>query len=475
MTRTPDDRDNRLLYFNGLRPDGSYLMDPLAPEELGRRLADLGRRWQTPAVEDPRGSDDPTRAPRYGVDPKRLEDTGWAVVWAPGLDPLARRALDPLCDLRSEQAGQLYREIDYRRGESVETFLGRLGAPNGIADPRRLPYYVLLVGSPDEIPFSFQCALDQVYGVGRIHFDQPEDYASYARSVEDAEVGRRRRRREIAFFAPENENDRATRRTRRDLAEPLADYVEEVRPAWKVDRCVGAAATRQRCIELLGRGDGPALLFSAGHGLGIDDCDDPTLLERQGALITCEWPGPGHPISVDHTCAAADLEDGADAGGLIAFCFACYSVGTPELDAFWRERGERRRLAHRPFSSALAKRLTSLPAGGALAVIGHVDRAWTTAFDRAALAGDPPRQRAVFECVMEALLDGVPVGGAMEYFGQLDGDLAGELNNRWKLKERRPASLDLAAFANLRIAQEDAHHFVVFGDPAVRLSVRGMG
>ena len=462
-----------LVYFNGLRRDGSYLQPPLAEEELVRRLLDAPPDWQLRAEPDPRGTADPTRAPRYGVDPNRLDRAGWGVVFAAGTDPGVRRALDPLLDLRHEQAARLFGETVYRPGESHDDFLARHRAPRGPADPTRLPYYLLLVGGPEEIPWSFQFGLDQVYAVGRLCFERGGDYRAYARSVVDAEERRSRRQRRVAFFAPEHAGDRATERTRAQLVAPLADHLEkrfQDHPGWSLERCLGGAAVKRELHRLLAGPRGPALVFTGGHGLAAGGAGDDDQRRWQGALITGDWSGEGG-IERAHCYAAADLEadleTGAGPAGLLAFLFACYSAGTPGSDSYWRQPSAPPRLAARPFASALAQRLLAHPRGGALAVIGHVDRAWTTSFDWFLDGG----QQSVYEQALECLLDGLPAGAAMEYFGQYAADLAVELCELWTQRDQQGGLADPAHFARLRLAHADARSFVVFGDPAARLAV----
>ncbi len=54
----------------------------------------------------------------------------------------------------------------------------------GLVDPREMPFYVMLVGTPEQIPYYFQYQLDVMRGVGRLDFGSDVDaYDRYARAV----------------------------------------------------------------------------------------------------------------------------------------------------------------------------------------------------------------------------------------------------------------------------------------------------
>src|SRR5262245_51397817 len=234
-----------LLFFNGLDGrDGGYLLPPVPPQHL----ADLacGATLDPARVRElqawvARGEGKARRGLKEGLDPGKIDEAGWGVIFPSATDPAAlREALAPLLDLRRAQAGKrkerFFREFvgddGYREGESKVAFLARHGAGPGPADPEKVPYYLLLVGDPEAIPFSFQYQLDVQYAVGRLCFDELEDYRRYAESVVAAETGATGRQPRACFFAPANAADPATGSTKAHLVQPVAAGVRRNQPGW---------------------------------------------------------------------------------------------------------------------------------------------------------------------------------------------------------------------------------------------------
>ena len=88
----------------------------------------------------------------------------------------------------------------------------------------KVPYYILLVGSPQRIPFEFGQNLDVEYAVGRLHFDTVEEYSRYVQSVIEYETGDSiANAKEAVFFSPRHEFDRATQLSADWLVKPLAE------------------------------------------------------------------------------------------------------------------------------------------------------------------------------------------------------------------------------------------------------------
>ncbi len=475
------------LDFNGLQQgDGSYLLPGMTTLELG----ELSRRVRF----------DDLMALIVGIDPHDLKEAGWGVIFEENVDPQIKDALSPLLEQRERESGSKYRELTYQRGWSKSDFLVHYGTAPGTVDD--LPYYLLIVGAPTDIPFSFQYQLAVQYAVGRLDFDRPDDFARYAASVREVETERLQRARRASFFAVENADDRATWQSTRYLVDPLVTKLRADATTWQIDRLAGADATKRRFADVLGTNrEGPALVFTTSHGLSFRN-GHPLQMRHQGALVCREWPGPkawrGKPIPEDFYFSADDVNPDADLRGLMAFHFACYGGGTPSLDAFSFRKPNQppQEIAPIPFVAQLPQRLLANRKGAALAVIGHVERAWGWSF---LWEGGGGAQIRTFEDTLKRLLLGWRVGAAIGpmtlRYAELSTDFA-ELIETEHIEEarrsrprterrlvpgrrQRPAPRPLQRQRDteeavrrrgrLWTARNDARSYIVLGDPAVRL------
>ena len=477
------------LCFNGVNgATGGYLLEPMSATQVvsialgetidSRQRKDL-RRWTDIQTEH-------NFEAVAGIDPCKLEETGWGVIFAHNADPAIREALSPLLDLRKTQAsikdGAWYKEFKgaegYRYGESNRDFLARHGVEaSQPADPARgVPYYLLIVGSPEDIPFRFQYLLDVQYAVGRIWFETLDEYSQYARSVVAAETGKAVVGRKATFFGVQNADDPATFLSSTEMVKPLAvrmpaRLAERESPAWDVSSFLGALATKDQLSKTLQGKDVPSLLFTASHGMGFPN-GDPRQLAHQGALLCQDWPGPrawNRAIPESHYFSADDVPGDANLQGLIAFHFACYGAGTPELDDFAHNNPRiPRQIAPKPFIAKLPRKLL---AQGALAVVGHVERAWGYSFYWNRIGS----QLQTFESTLYEVMEGKPIGRALEFFNTRYAALATELSTEIEEINKYGKQLDEQLLAGSWTAHNDARSYVILGDPAVRLPLSKPG
>jgi hypothetical protein len=269
-----------------------------------------------------------------------------------------------------------------------------------------------------------------------------------------------------------NGGDRATELSADHLITPLAAQLTCEQTDWTFDVRLADDATKVTFSQVLGGVDTPTLLFTASHGMGFPE-GHPRQLPDQGALLCQDWPGPlrwRQPIPSDFYFAAADVADDAQLGGLIAVLFACYGAGTPRLDDFAHQALHApTAIAPHAFLAQLPQRLLAHPAGGALAVVGHVDRAWGYSFAWPRVG----EQLGALKNMLLRLLNGHTVGSAMEYLNQRYAELSSVLSAELEDVKWGKRSDDVE-LAGMWTANNDARSYVVVGDPAARLSVMSL-
>jgi hypothetical protein len=466
----------------------------------------------------------------FGIDEDKLEQTRWAVIVNSEDDAALLEALLPLIRHRSAQQGCTLPDDDalavragetcaawlerlvpdptmpwqrrppvllYLPGETSTQWLARHGVVHGPVDPRQgVPFYLLIAARPGAasasdlttIPFGFQYELDMFWGVGRLCFTDAQGahdlggYASYARRVVEIETTPPAYRKHMVYFGTRHELDPSTQRSAKELMVPLTEGRNGQPPiAARYDFAqqvflgdeAGHEASHAHLQTIL-RGESehgpPALFFSATHGVGLPP-DDADLIGHQGALLCQDWTGFGN-IERKHWYAASDLPSNARIAGLIAICFACYGAGCPREDEFVFRLDEEADAPTRPLIAPfdlVAQLPQHLLRQGALAVLGHVDRAWTHSFSRRGV----PAQSQAFEDLLARILAGKRMGFATDQFNLRQGVIASILANELE-QDDFGKYVDPRNLSSLWVARNDARNYALLGDPAVRLPIERM-
>lgn len=397
---------------------------------------------------------------------------GWGVIFPENSDPAIHQALAPLLEHRRELASardeKLYREFAgehaYRMGSNHLQFLRSNGTATGSPDPSKMPGYLLIVGSPEKIPFQLQYGLGLQRQIGRIYFDTVDEYHRYARNVIQAEALVTAGGSSVSFFCPTHPGDSATLLSERLLVEPLFDSARRAFPKHTFTKHAAGQATKRALIEVFSqeRPQRPDLLFVLAHGMAFRPGDERQIPE-QGSILCADWPGAGNPVSRDHYLTADDLPASANLVGLQLFFFTEYGAGTPSTDDFGDPDDTPKIIAPKPFVSGLAKRLLGRE-NGASAIIAHVERCWTLSFARS-----DGSEIQTFLNVISSILSGKPVGLAHRYLYSLYGEFAALLVEQFR---SQPGGVQSAhsknMTRNMTIATLDARNYVVLGDPAAR-------
>jgi hypothetical protein len=464
------------LYPLGILPDGATLptIDDDALNSFARGPLDpsAGAAQFQKKIEEKAANLGVVR----GVNMEDLSSAGWAVMYGPSVTANIKEKLEPLLELRSREAGARYRVIEgddsCQKGDDATAWLKRKRswATKGVANARvnpenGIPFYILIVAKPTEIPFEFQFGLDLNWGVGRLWFDDEDDFGRYAESVVAYESAKSLpNTREFVVFAPQNGKDEAMNLLCQSLANPMVapDNPFGAAEKFRTRGFIGDTArvgTLDAILRGKAEGGSPAMLFTGSHGMCFLSGDE-RQAAGQGAIVCEDWRGvDSPPESAYYT--GKDAKN-ANVFGMVHFLFNCYGCGWPRKDTYTQMVENHPVISPEPMLAALPQALLGHKNGGALAVIGHVDRAWSTSY-----CSDLGPQTDGFRDVMEGIMAGSRMGSATDTW-----------NDRWSqlsaaLLELTPkftqGLVDRHTMKQAWIARDDARNYIVFGDPAVRL------
>jgi hypothetical protein len=431
-----------------------------------------------------------------GGDPNSLRDQGWGVIAPRGEDgdrllALARALIDKRA---ADQDGEVpvYRVPPDMTAAQAAAWIDRKLVDNAMHEA--IPGYLLVLGGPDQVSFELQQVLAGSFSVGRVGFDADAGYEAYIDKLLRSERAPAPAPARAVYFTA-RDGTPATELGHRLLMQPcIADAVEQRTagrfaaseiatiededPAQAVDRLLAAAA-------------GPGVLFSCSHGAGAprDGWGSPDHRRSlQGALCL----GRGQRLDAQLVAQAPFVPGG------MWLMFACFGAGTPRHSAYhpWLARLQ----AHGEFDDDLASVLVSLPGerelpfiaalpqaalanpGGPLAIIGHLDLAWSYGFQDIEKMSRGERHRRFHELVAQLVRGsrvGLALGGSlMRARNQVQTELAiaaaAEARAGQEGIDER-SGIARAALGHRWMVLQDLDGYIVLGDPAARMAVAEPG
>jgi hypothetical protein len=424
--------------------------------------------------------------------PNDLSVQRWAVV-APEGEEGSRllEAIAPLMRLRAEE--QRADVIPYRVPEGMDArravaWKKEVYWSEDVEEGDR-PLYLLVLGDLHHVSLELQHALANSALVGRAHFADAagetdlDGYAAYAEKVvRFAREGTPERSPDLSFFVARD----GTPATLHGEARLVAPSLEAATRNCEQGR-LPAASVRSLDVETVdellaaGKGPRPSVLLSVSHGLGAPRRGWPSKHEqwqRQGALVL----GQNEILDAERMLGQAFLPGG------LWFCLACFGAGTPSESAYrtWLSllaqesayRGKVSSVAaslpsagQRPFVAAMPQAALRNPAGP-LAVISHMDLAWTYGFSSSTNLSESRKLR--FQSSLEVMVRGSRAGVALEALMRFYRETNDELMVSYEREknardEGRADPTDLKERGHLWMLRNDLRGYVLLGDPAARL------
>lgn len=443
-----------------------------------------------------RGDDSPDWW-RADGDPNDLPEQRWGVVAPEGREgDRMLEAIQPLLRLREAEQGAkpiVFRvppDMDIK--QSVAWKDQEYWSEN-LSEAER-PRYLLVMGDLHHISVELQHSLANGSLVGRLHCADSggetdlKAYAAYAeKAVRFAKEGTPHSAGDMLFFvAPDGTSATATAENK--LVAPSAAAMREGKQKGHYPYARLRELSAETVDDFLAAGaqPSPSVLMSVSHGLGPPRRGFKSENEqerRQGAMVL----GGGEVLDAECLQSAPFLPGG------LWFFLACFGAGTPSSSVYhtwlshlakegaFKDRadavlGSLPKAGQRPFMAAMPQAALANP-HGPLAVLGHVDLAWTYGFSNAKKLSESRKSRIL--SALQVMLRGGRAGVALEALVRFYRETNDALMTNYQLEAdalaaNRPDPSDHVERGHLWMLRNDLRGYVLLGDPAVRLPLQSL-
>lgn len=458
----------------------------------------------TPALSEPVPFDAAAGAPRPedrsgpedfrhdGGDPGSLPDQRWGLIVPEGeIGDRLLALVEPLRKARAEQQGEdviVYRAAPGIGPEEASRWWNDVYQAETISD-EDVPRYLLILGDADLVSWELQQRLASDTFIGRLCFPSEQGYQAYIHKLLSIErrppaAGAR------ALFCAVLDGTPATKVGHAGLLAPALAQTRQEREkgtfkAGDIEHIGESQSVSAGDLLAAAASDQPTLLFSISNGCGAPKGgwkSTQEQLQMQGAMIF----GAGERLTAADVATRPFLPGGA------WLYFACFGAGTPQKSAYHHWLAALRDLGlyggnlesvvrslpgdkGRPFAGALPQAALANE-NGPLAVMGHVDLAWTFSFQDVAVPGRYRTSR--FMDIFRTIVSGKRFGAGyfmlQRFFNQASVDLAEMYNQDARRKAPLPPEEERARKrkkALLWMLRQDLSAYVLLGDPAARLPV----
>lgn len=400
--------------------------------------------------------------------------------------------LAPLSERRGQQQGappHVYRVAPGMSAAQATAWVNGPYRDEVSRDATRLPRYLLLLGDADGVSWELQQALSR-HGAfpGRLAFDADGDYQAYVEKVlawEHASVPARK-----ALFYAVRDGSAAVSSGMTGLLAPSRASLEAafgrgpggITSIGEAAEQLSPAALESEAGQMLSYAAAtPGSLFlSLSHGVGLPAGE--AFAKRRAVQGALQLHG-------ERALGPADVTSAPFFEGGAWFFFACFSAGTPASSAYGTWLSGLSKMGRwgspiaevlgalpappAPFVAALPKAALASPRGP-LAVIGHVDLAWSWSYLAGSLATGKTTyldRHERFDVVFHALLRRRRFGAALHELASAGAAVGQTLLTMYGNDAIAPDEdpKRAAQRAYLWLEHHDLGAYVLLGDPAAQL------